>query len=98
MCEICGYPCHGPNHLNRSDITADDAIADAQDTKRHARERAERAAAGIPEPTTAELGRSLGYAAVGRLCVWCGVGEAIEGGRCIGCNEVEARRREWWAA
>lgn len=75
-----------------------DAIADAQDAKRHARERAERAAVGIPEPTAAELGRSLGYAAVGRLCVGCGVGEAVEGGRCIGCNEVEARRREWWAA
>lgn len=75
-----------------------DPIADAQDAKRHARERAERAAAGIPEPTATELGRSLGYAAVGRLCVWCGVGEAVEGGRCVGCNEVEARRREWWAA
>ena len=75
-----------------------DPIADDLDAKRHARERAERAAAGIPEPTIAELGRSLGYAAVGRICVWCGVGEAVDGHRCIGCNEVEARRREWWAA
>jgi hypothetical protein len=75
-----------------------DSVADAMDAKRHAAERETRAAAGIPEPTLAELGRSLGYAAEGRLCVSCGTGEQVEGGLCIRCVTVEERRREWWAA
>lgn len=96
---MCSRPHPGADCLcDAARLEIFDPIADEQDRKRYARERDERAAAGIPEPTLDELTRSLGYAAVGRLCVWCGVGEAVEGGRCIGCNEVEARRREWWAA
>lgn len=37
-----------------------DPIADAIDTKRHARDRETRAAAGIPEPTIAELAQGFG--------------------------------------
>lgn len=37
-----------------------DAIADTLDAKRHTREREARRAAGIPEPTLAELAATLG--------------------------------------
>lgn len=95
MCDSCN-PNWTPPAPGEGEVF--DPIADVLDSKRHARDRAERAAAGIPEPTPAELGRSLGYAAQGRLCVFCGTGEVVEGGRCIRCAEVVARGREWGAA
>lgn len=60
-----------------------DPIADAMDARRHARERAERAAAGIPEPTIAELAKGF------RISNWhCVNGcdePAVEGGCCVSC-------------
>lgn len=95
MCDTCS-PNWEPPAPDEGETL--DPIADDLDAKRHAREREERAAAGIPEPTTAELGRSLGYAAEGRLCGFCGVGEAVDSGRCVRCVAVIERGREWWAA
>lgn len=51
-------PCRR-DYLADADLETFDPIADAMDTKRHARERAERAAAGIPEPTLSELAQGF---------------------------------------
>lgn len=67
-------------------LEAFDPAADAMDAKRHARERAERAAAGIPEPTIAELGRALGEAAIpkDRQCTYTDCEhEAVNGHVCV---------------